>query len=510
MPGFSYSAQKFTDLWRTTSPFYQKKALDMLKIESPLYDKLLGGGRFQGRNAGEGTRVVIPILAHKGSGHQFYNFDDVLPVTTAKVFEQMQFDWKLSASGYAFNDIVVGMNRQSKIVDMMKGLRKAFERDIADFYRMQLYSVGNGVKEWGGLQYLLSANPYAANLVVLQLPRGGAGANGVGVPGDNWEFWRNKAGICCARGGSGANGGIAAVSLAAGTTQAAADVNVLTTFDSLTAADKAIVADNVVSRINKALDCMLNRGKEIKLLVCNINWLRPLRYFLQSKLHVNNVPAERKEMAGFQYGIEIQGKSIMFDKWCPMNDLYMLNIDSFTSWYLKQFRFVEWMTKGLHNSFNREIHMAMISSFTCDMPRNNCMLRALDAQASDYTAGNQNGLGNAPTWMQTLPKTRNVCDLSAAYDYAADGFTTKSDDADIQSGPTGEKMENFGYSAAGTYVDPTTIPATITDANSTDYPPIPQNFRNEAVPFDVGDGVEAVKPGETVEAVDGTEITRLS
>jgi hypothetical protein len=510
MPGFSYSAQKFTDLWRTTSPFYQKKALDMLKIESPLYDKLLGGGRFQGRNAGEGTRVVIPILAHKGSGHQFYNFDDVLPVTTAKVFEQMQFDWKLSASGYAFNDIVVGMNRQSKIVDMMKGLRKAFERDIADFYRMQLYAVGNGVKEWGGLQYLLSANPYAANLVVLQLPRGGAGVGGVGIPGDNWEFWRNKAGICCALKG-GVAAGQARVGLGAGTSAAVGDnTNVLEAFESMSNADKDVVASNVLARINKGLDCMMNRGKEIKLIVCNINWLRPLRWYLQGKLHVNNTPAERKEMAGFQYGIEIQGKSILFDKWCPMNDLYMLNLDSFTSWYLKQFRFVEWMTKGLHNSFNREIHMAMISSFTCDMPRNNCMLRAIPFVATDPAANSNNGLENAPAWMRTLPASRNVCDLVAAYDYKADGFTTKTDDAAEATGPTGEKMENFGYSAAGTYVDPTTIPSAITDANSTDYPPIPQNFRNEAVPFDVGDGIEAVKPGETVEAVDGTEITRLS
>jgi hypothetical protein len=484
----------------------------MLKIESPLYDKLLGGGRFQGRNAGEGTRVVIPILAHKGSGHQFYNFDDVLPVTTAKVFEQMQFDWKLSASGYAFNDIVVGMNRQSKIVDMMKGLRKAFERDIADFYRMQLYSVGNGVKEWGGLQYLLSANPYAANLVVLQLPRGGAGAGGVGVPGDNWEFWRNKAGICLTvKGDAGARAQtVKAVCLGSGTSGSVANnQNVLETFDSLSEADKNVVAGNVITRINKALDCMMNRGKEIKLIVCNINWIRPLRWYLQGKLHVNNTAAERKEMAGFQYGIEIQGKSIMFDKWCPANDLYMLNIDSFTSWYLKQFRFVEWMTKGLHNSFNREIHMAMISSFTCDMPRNNCMLRAYTATETDYTSGAHYGLGNIPVWAQTLPPSRNVCDLFTAYDYSADGFTVKSDDP-ADNNPTGEKMENFGYSAAGTYVDPTTIPAGITDANSTNYPPIPQNFRNEAVPFDVGDGIEAVKPGETVEAVDGTEITRLS
>jgi hypothetical protein len=472
MPGFSYSAAKFTDLWRTTAPFYQKRALDMLKIESPLYNKLLGSGRFQGRTAGEGTRVVVPILAHKGSGHKFYNFDDVLPATTAKVFEQMQFDWKLSASGYTFNEIVVGMNRQSKIVDMMKGLRKAFERDIADFYRMQLYSIGSSTKEWGGLGYLIAENPYLAGTKCLQIPRGG-------TPGDNWQFWRNKCGQIVNADVSDLGDGDAD----------------LMNFGALSTADKDVWSDKVMEILGKVYDCMERRGQEIDTIVCNLGWLRPIRYFLQKKLHVNNVSGEKRDGGGFQ-DMEYNGQKIMLDKWCPANKIYFLNIDSFTSWYLKEFRFVEWTTKGLHNSFNREVHMAMISSFTCDMPKENCVVTYYKTT------------GDIPGGVGQVPDSRNVCKDN--YDFSADGFLTKEGDGTLAN--NGEVIEHDGYSAAGVYVDPLYVPADLLNQtdDGTQFFSSPKPLSSGRVPFDVGDGVEELKVGDKATTKDGTEIERLT
>jgi hypothetical protein len=376
--GFAYNSDAFEDYWRATNTYYSKKIIDMLPRAHPLLDKIAGHGNISGKEGGVGKRVVETILARPHRGVKWVGFKDPITVTNETLLEQIEYDWKFCMLGFEIYDKMLSINKSSELVDMLdinqKAVREGFAIDIAN----QLYSGKSDEFHMGGLQYLLSENPYTdydasgnkQPLVVLNLQRSG-------TPGDKYEFWRNRVGEWWNVASSTVPGAV------------------------VWPADQAKRAEMLVEAMGNMIMTINNGNDTIDGIYTNAYFYNLYKSYMQNKLMINNVASEKKD-AGFT-NLEFMGIPVYFDRFCPTSKIFFLNSKYLHFKYLEGENFKQTIKEN-PTYFSKKYITTFIGNFIIEKPRSQGVI-TLHVH------------GDVPTGDTALPLGTNICDFANYVDY---------------------------------------------------------------------------------------------
>ncbi|MDR1433642.1 phage major capsid protein [Candidatus Endomicrobiellum devescovinae] len=398
MANYGYGAALFKDAWAATRSYYAKKVIEDIERSHPLLDKMAGQGNIAAKEGGVGKRNVELILARVNQNVRWVTFDEPITATRTSLLEQIEWDWKFCYQDFVLNDKVLSINKSDEIASLLeinqKALRQGFSRAMAE----QLYAggadspklrSGSGL-EMGGLNYLLSENPYASDLYVLNLQRGG-------TPGDKYEFWRNRAGEW---------------TIDASGVQFPSDAN------------RVAQAEMLVNSMRNMVQTLNTSKNSIDGIYMNYKFYDLYIYFMQERLHINNVSGEKKDV-GFS-SVEFMGIPVYLDKYCPSNQIYFLNSSTLHFKYLEGENFKQ-EVRQIPDMFAHQYITTFIGNFIIERPR--C-----------------NGVITLNTTTNGLPEDCNVCNFSAYHDY---------DYPNVQSGQTSDTViEREDYSGSGVYREP--------------------------------------------------------
>jgi hypothetical protein len=400
MPNYGYGAALFQDAFAATRSYYAKKTIEDIERSHPLLDKMAGKGNIAAKEGGVGKRNVELILARVNQNVRWVKFDEPITQTRTSLLEQIEWDWKFCYQDFVINDKVLSINKSDEIASLLeinqKALRQGFSRAMAQ----QLYSAGTDYSpieeglEMGGLRYLLSENPYAENLYVLNLKRGGKA-------GDKYEFWRNRAGEWTKD-----------------------DSGVQFPPDSR----KAEQAEMLVDTMRHMVQTLNTVSNNVDGIYMNYKFYDLYIYYMQERLHINNVAGEKKDV-GFN-GVQFMDIPIYLDKYCPNNQIYFLNSSTLHFKYLQGENFKQ-ETRQIPDMFAHQYITTFIGNFIIERPRCNGVITLND------TTNN-------------LPEDCNICNFSAYHDYDYPVTATG------QSSDT--VIENKDYSASGVYRPETVTP----------------------------------------------------
>jgi hypothetical protein len=393
MPNFGYGASLFKDAFAATRSYFAKKTIEDIERAHPLLDKMAGKGNIAAKEGAVGKRNVELILARVNQNVRWVSFNDQISKTNTNLLEQIEWDWKFCYQDFVINDKVLAINKSDEIANLLeinqKALREGFSRAMAQ----QLYSGGTEYApvdsglEMGGLQYLLSQNPYASDLTVLNLKRGG-------VPGDKHEFWRNRAGEWTLD-----DSGI----------QFPPDTN------------RAAQAEMLVDSMRHMVQTLDTVNNNVDGIYMNYKFYDLYIYYMQERLHINNVAGEKKDV-GFM-GVHFMNIPIYLDKYCPAHQIYFLNSSTLHFKYLQGENFKQ-EVRQINDYFAHQYITTFIGNFIIDKPRCNGVL-TLNATTNE------------------LPEDCNICDFSRYHDY------DYSEPSSGQTSDT--VVENKDYSASGVY-----------------------------------------------------------
>jgi hypothetical protein len=399
-PGFGYGADLFNDLWAATRTYYSKKMIDMLPRAHPLLDKMAGKGNISAKEGGVGKRNVELILARSNENVRWIKFDEAITSTKPSLLEQIEWDWKFCYQDFVLNDKVLSINSSEEIANLLEINQRALRQGFAISMAKQLYATGENDKtltdgtEMGGLQYLLSENPYKAGLTVLNLQRGG-------TPGDKYEFWRNRCGEWVTN-------------------------TEVTSPSPIWPEDKEARATALVDAMRAMVQVIENGSDSVDGIYCNYDLYNLYVYYMQTKLHINNVPSEKKD-AGFT-NVEFMGIPIYLDKFCPPNKMFFLNSNYLHFKYLEGENFKQEI-RQVPNYFAKQYITTFIGNFIIEKPRCQGVLTI-----------------NADT--NGLPGDCNICNFAAGkyidYDYVTPASGQSSD----------WSVERKDYSGSGVYRGP--------------------------------------------------------
>ncbi|MDR3124480.1 MAG: phage major capsid protein [Endomicrobium sp.] len=405
MPGYSYGATLYEDMWRGTRSKFTKEIINMLGRSNPLLSKIAGNDNIRGKVGNSGKRVVETIVARAIDNVQWVGFDGLISPSSQNILEQIEWDWKFCIQSFTVLDMVLSVNRSDELVDLLYEMQEAAKAGLRKDFNIQLYSAGiipppagstAGAKvdphKMGGLQYLLSENPYKAGLVVLGLPRGGK-------PGDDYEFWRNRSGQWYS--------------------------------DTWPANDLA-KGKALLDTMSKMLDVLHQDGNEIDGIYTNHYFYDLLNAYREEKVVINNISGEKRDY-GFTY-LSVKGIPVYLDPSCPKNKMFFINSKEIKLNYLEGEN-VRMHIKEAPTQFAKSYITTFIGNFTCSKPRFQGMLTLRpEAKAA------------VPVDM-LLPKDCNICDFANFVDY--DYTVIESQ----QIGDDGVEMK--GYSGSGVPHAPT-------------------------------------------------------
>jgi hypothetical protein len=403
MPDFGYGANKFQDLWRSTRTYYSEKIIDMLPRSHPLLDKIAGKGNFEGKKAGKGKRIVEPILARANENVRWVGFDQSISSTHTNLLEQIEWDWKMCMQDFIIYDKVLAINESDALVNLLKINQEAVREGFARTIARQLYSDGASPEysltpglEMGGLQYLLSENPYKEGLIVLGLQRGGEDPR--------YEFWRNRAGEWIN--------------------------NITTPASSTWPATKEAQADVMIEAWNHMIDvCNYTNRSNIDAIFCNHFFYDLYIYYMTKRLQIHNTTAEKKD-AGFGY-VEFRGIPVYLDQNCPNNKIFFINSSKLNFNYLEGENFRQ-QIKELRDFFAHQYITTFIGNFTASSVRDQGVI-TLNTIDTAHQINTSNG----------LPDDCNICKFA----------TYKNRDYQIvpQGQSTDSGFESTDYTGSGVY-----------------------------------------------------------
>jgi hypothetical protein len=392
MPGFGYGAQLFNDMWASTRNYYSKKIIDSLDRAHPLLDKMAGKGNISAKEGGVGKRNVDLILARSNENVRWVGFDDAITTKPVSLLEQIEWDWKFCYQDFVLNDKVLSVNKSDEIVNLLEINQRALRQGFATAMAKQLYSAGDLQSstgfEMGGLQYLLSENPYKAGLVVLNLQRGGA-------PGDKYEFWRNRAGEW---------------------TEDASGIQ----FPADT--DRPAQAEMLVDAMRNMIQVIDNGDDNVDGIYMNYRFYNLYVYYMQEKLRINNTSSEKKDV-GFT-NVEFMGIPLYLDKYCPTNKIFFLNSKYLHFKYLEGENFKQEI-RQVPNYFAKQYITTFIGNFIIEKPRAQGVITLKPSHDVDF------------------PSECNICDFKnyKDYDYNVVESSQSSD----------PYVERTGYSGSGVF-----------------------------------------------------------
>jgi hypothetical protein len=425
MPGLAYDAGLFGDMWKATETDFRKEIIDTLKRSHPLLDAISGEGNFKAKKGGVGKRVVETILARANDNAEFADIRGIITPKNVSVLESIEYDWKFLYHAFTMLDKELSINKSSEVYNLLELQKKAVKTGLVWKLARQIYSHGMNPLEMGGLQYLISDNPYRAGLNVLQLMRGG-------TVGDRYEFWRNR--VACWVTGAAAP---------AWKTPPLLD-------ETATKADfiKFLnVIDHMVDTINRGSEKINKIFTSYKLYRVFINAMRNL-------LTVNNVPAEKKDL-GFAT-VTYRDIPVVYDMYCPENHMYFINTSQIAFKYLSGENFVT-TTKDVPNQLAKMFVITFMGNFIINKPRACGVL---------FIAPEGSTTGTAATDV-VLPDNVNLAN--------PDSIDPDQPAVEVYTGTPGGDVdqEKTGYSGSGIYrgsQQPTTsnIPSSATPSDSGD------------------------------------------
>jgi hypothetical protein len=324
---------------------------------------MAGQGNIAAKEGGVGKRNVELILARVNKNIRWVHFDDEITSTKTSLLEQIEWDWKFCYQDFVLNDKLLSVNKSDEIANLLeinqKALRQGFSRGMAE----QLYSGGTAGSgkdtglDMGGLQYLISENPYKADLFVLNLQRGG-------TPGDRFEFWRNRAGQFK---------------------------------PSTFGATRAEQAENLVEAMRHMIQVLQAVDNKIDGIYTNYFFYDLYVFYMQKLLSIHNTPGEKKDV-GFN-SVEFMNIPIYLDRYCPSNQIYFLNSSTLHFKYLEGENFKQ-ETRQIPNMFAHQYITTFIGNFIIERPRCNGVITLV---AEDET--------------NLLPTDCNICNFSQFKDY---------------------------------------------------------------------------------------------
>jgi hypothetical protein len=144
-------------------------------------------------------------------------------------------------------------------------------------------------------------------------------------------------------------------------------------------------------------------------------------YFMQKKLHINNVSSEKKDV-GFN-GVEFMDIPIYLDKYCPQNQIYFLNSSTLHFKYLEGENFKQ-EVRQIPDMFAHQYITTFIGNFIIERPRCNGVITLNDTT-------------------NEIPEDCNVCNFSKFHDYDYPQTTTGQS--------TDTVIEREDYSGSGVY-----------------------------------------------------------
>jgi len=401
MPGLAYDAGLFGDMWKSTETDFRKEIIDTLKRSHPLLDTIAGEGNFKAKKGGVGKRVVETILARANDNAEFADIRGIITPKNVSVLESIEYDWKFLYHAFTMLDKELSINRSSEIYNLLELQRKAVKTGLVWKLARQIYSHGMNPLEMGGLQYLVSDNPYRAGLYVLQLLRGGS-------VGDRYEFWRNR--VACWV--NGATGWKAPPKLDE-TAEKADFIKFLNCID------------HMIDTINRGAEKINKIFTSYKLYRVFINAMRNL-------LTVNNVPAEKKDL-GFST-VTYRDIPVVYDMYCPENHMYFINTSQIAFKYLSGENFVT-TVKDRPDQLAKMFVITFMGNFIINKPRACGILFIAPAGSTTGTAATD----------VVLPDVVNLAN--------PDSIDPDQPAVEVYTGtPSGDgSQEKTGYSGSGIY-----------------------------------------------------------
>ncbi|MDR0723727.1 MAG: hypothetical protein LBF23_00870, partial [Endomicrobium sp.] len=308
--GFAHGGDQYKDLWIGSKRFYSEKLIDMLPRSHPLLLKIAGNNNVKGK-ALKGTRFVEPILARSVNQVKAIRYRDQLHTSYQNLLEMIEVEPKLLYQGVTVNDKEIAINSSNELVDLLSINHKAVREGFSRTFAKQLYESGapatTGTDYLGiplamnGIPYMISDNPYKADLVVYNLMRGLVSSDpNNNLPGGSQEFWRNRAGefvtlTQTTGGGSATQADVIAAARTAGC------------FSPVWPTDKTEQAKALIEAMTMML-LVLNGVSEVAALdkiepivdgiYMNYYFYNLFQYARYNVLHINNV-AEQKIDIGF-------------------------------------------------------------------------------------------------------------------------------------------------------------------------------------------------------------------
>jgi hypothetical protein len=404
MAGYGYGAQIFTDMFAATRSFYAKKTIEDIERSHPLLDKIAGKGNFEGKEGAVGKRNVELILARINDHARWVRWTDPIEQTTVSLLEQIEWDWKFCYNDFVVNDKTLAINKSDEIASLLELNQKAMRAGFSRMMATQLYSDGSPKSgadqglEMGGLRYMLSENPYLSSLVVLNLQRGVRAGEDV----NKFEFWRNRAGEFLSTG---------------------------TAANSFTA-DKAANSAKLIDGMRHMIQTLNTTSAWCDGIYMNYKFYDMYVYYMQEKLHINNVQGEMKD--GGLLPDKFMGIQIYLDKYCPNNQIYFLDSSTLHFKYLEGENFKQ-EVRQIHNKWEHQYITTFIGNFVIERPRHNGVITLNDAT---------NG----------LPNEYNVC--------LFDGYKDLDYPVNVSGQSSDSSVERTDYSASGVYRPLYTPPAT--------------------------------------------------
>jgi hypothetical protein len=412
MPGYSYGAEQFRDLWVATRTKFSTDVIDMLGRSHPLLNKIAGNENVTGKRGETGKRIVETIVARPIDNCKWVSFRAQISSEETSILEQIEWDWKLFMQSFKVYDQELSVNNSDAICNLLVKMQRAAKAGLVRNFNTQLYSagvtqIGPEITDYqvdpykmGGLQYLLSENPYKEGLIVLGLKRGGA-------PGDKYEFWRNRSGQWYR--------------------------------DTWPADNPVKQGEYLYLAIDKMIDILGNSEGNVDGIYTNHKFYDLLKRYMESKLIINNVVAEKREL-GFN-NIVFKGIPVYLDKSCPENKMFFINSKEIYLNYLEGEN-VRQRIKESPTELAKIYITTFIGNLTCARVRYQGMLTLHpDKTKSELAAIDM-----------ALPEDCNICDFANYHDY---------DYNVINSEQVGDKgIENVGYSGSGVYREAPIPPVT--------------------------------------------------
>jgi hypothetical protein len=350
-----------------------------------------------------GKRFVETILARTIDNVKSIKPTDSLSFTSPNLLEQVEVEPKLLVSGVPLYTKLLSLNSKAALVNLLEINHKAVREGMMKSFARNLYSNGLLNTDMNGMPYMISENPYKAGLVIYNLLRGG-------TPGDDKEFWRNKAGewVIAPPPDGSYTGPVWPTDR---------DARAKALFQGLT--DMLLVLNNASNERD-----LTQIDPKANVIVMNLSFYSLFQYARFNIMHINNTVAEKTDMGILK--MDHMGVPVYLDPNCPVNKIYFVDSSQIGLLYVPGENF---------KSEQKEIPDKFAYNYVNSFYGNWIIHKAQNCGVITINQGTSNG----------LPDDCNVCmgmDVYKNYLYNPISETTFGDST----------FEKTGYSGSGVYV----------------------------------------------------------